>query len=105
MFTSSREPGAGGCDSSARCHYGQRRKEGWIDACAGDDCEGAGAGDDVASALLRRGGDERNTAAEYIANPLGTDAGHYLELIGSKDGSFDVFNSRTNATKHYAAAH
>jgi competence protein ComEC len=51
------------------------------------------------------GGDERNTAAEYIANPLGTDAGHYLELIGSKDGSFDAFNSRTNATKHYAAAH
>jgi competence protein ComEC len=49
------------------------------------------------------GGDEHNTAAEFIANPQGTDPGHYLELIGDKDGSFDVLNSRTNASKHYAA--
>ena len=49
------------------------------------------------------GGPTRNTAAEYIANPLGTDAAHYLELTGSKDGSFDVLNSRTGASKHYAA--
>jgi hypothetical protein len=50
------------------------------------------------------GGDAHNTAAEFVANPLGADAGHYLELIGDKDGSFDVLNSRTNATKHYAAS-
>jgi competence protein ComEC len=49
------------------------------------------------------GGDEHNTSAEFIANLQGTDAGHYLELIGDKDGSFEVLNSRTNATKHYAA--
>jgi competence protein ComEC len=49
------------------------------------------------------GGDAHNTAAEFIANPQGTDPGHYLELTGDKDGSFDVLNSRTNATKHYAA--
>jgi len=51
------------------------------------------------------GGDAHNTATEYIANPLGTDAGHFLELIGNPDGSFDVRNERTGATKHYAAAH
>jgi competence protein ComEC len=28
---------------------------------------------------------------------------NYLELIGKADGSFDVFNSRTQQTKHYAA--
>ncbi len=49
------------------------------------------------------GGAEHNTDAAYIANPPGTDAGHYLELIGSTDGSFDVLNSRTKAVKHYAA--
>ena len=49
------------------------------------------------------GGAEHNTAEEYIANPLGTDAGHYLELTGSSDGSFDVLNSRTKAVKHYNA--
>ena len=49
------------------------------------------------------GGDEHNTAAEFVANPQGTDPGHYLELIGNRDGSFDVLNSRTNETKHYAA--
>ncbi|RSL17610.1 metallo-beta-lactamase superfamily protein [Edaphobacter aggregans] len=51
------------------------------------------------------GSEAHNTAAEYIANPLGTDAGHFLELIGNPDGSFDVRNERTGATKHYAAAH
>jgi beta-lactamase superfamily II metal-dependent hydrolase len=50
------------------------------------------------------GGDAHNTAAEYIANPQGPDAGHYLELIGTRQGSFDVLNSRTGQTKHYAAA-
>jgi hypothetical protein len=47
----------------------------------------------------------RDCEPHYAVRDLGADAGHYLELIGSKDGSFDVFNSRTNATKHYAAAH
>jgi len=51
------------------------------------------------------GGAQHNTAAAYIANVQGVDGGHYLELTGSKDGSFDVLNSRTGATKHYAAKH
>jgi hypothetical protein len=42
-------------------------------------------------------------AAEFIANPQGPDAGNYLELTGHGDGSFDVFNSRTQDTKHYPA--
>jgi competence protein ComEC len=46
---------------------------------------------------------EHNTAAEYIANPQGTDAGNYLKLTASPKGSFAVFNSRTGATKDYAA--
>ena len=49
------------------------------------------------------GGPENNTAAELIANPQGPDAGHYLELTATDDGSFDVTNSRTGLTKHYAA--
>ena len=51
------------------------------------------------------GGEAHNTAPEYIANPLGTDEGHYLELTANTDGSFDVHNERTGTTKHYAAAH
>ena len=50
------------------------------------------------------GGLKNNTAEEYIANPEGTDAGHYLELIGALDGSFEVMNSRTDRVKKYAAA-
>jgi competence protein ComEC len=49
------------------------------------------------------GGEEHNTAKEYIANPQGRD-GNYLELIGSGDGSFDVMNSGTKQTKHYGVA-
>ncbi len=49
------------------------------------------------------GGEEHNTAKEYIANPQGVE-GDYLELIGSGDGSFDVMNSRTKQAKHYAVA-
>ena len=49
------------------------------------------------------GGPENNTAEEYIANPQGPDAAHMLELEASKDGSFDVTNTRTGVTKHYAA--
>jgi competence protein ComEC len=49
------------------------------------------------------GGAAHNVASEFIANPEGPDAGNYLELIGKTDGSFDVFNSRTQKTKHYPA--
>jgi beta-lactamase superfamily II metal-dependent hydrolase len=47
------------------------------------------------------GGDAHNVPAEFIANPPGPDSGHYLKLTASPDGSIDVFNSRTNETKHY----
>ena len=47
------------------------------------------------------GGQELNTADDYIANTE-TDAGNYLELQGSGDGSFDIRNSRTGSVKHYA---
>lgn len=50
------------------------------------------------------GGPENNTAEEYIANPQGPDAAHMIELVASKNGSFDVKNDRTGVTKHYAAA-
>jgi competence protein ComEC len=49
------------------------------------------------------GGAAHNVAAEFIANPDGPDAGNYLELTAKTDGSFDVFNARTQKTKHYAA--
>jgi beta-lactamase superfamily II metal-dependent hydrolase len=47
------------------------------------------------------GGTARNVSKEFIANPDGPDAGHYLELIARPDGSFSVFNSRTEKTKDY----
>ena len=49
------------------------------------------------------GGSEHNVAADFIANPQGPDAGNYLKLTSQPDGSFDVFNSRTQKTKHYSA--
>jgi len=49
------------------------------------------------------GGAAHNTAAEYIANQLGPDAGHYLKLTAAPDGSFDILNARTGTTKHYDA--
>ena len=49
------------------------------------------------------GGPANNSAPEYIANLAGTDQGYYLELTGSKDGSFEVFNARTKAVRSYAA--
>ncbi|MGH9511088.1 MAG: ComEC/Rec2 family competence protein [Terriglobales bacterium] len=50
------------------------------------------------------GGAEHNTAAEFIANLSDSpDPGNYLELTAHKNGSFDVFNSRTQKTKHYPA--
>jgi competence protein ComEC len=47
------------------------------------------------------GGAAHNVAAEFIANPQGTEAGSYLELTGYADGAFEVFNSRTQETKKY----
>jgi competence protein ComEC len=44
-----------------------------------------------------------NTAAEYIANPSGSDAANYLKLTGNPGGSFAILNSRTGKTKDYAA--
>jgi beta-lactamase superfamily II metal-dependent hydrolase len=44
-----------------------------------------------------------NTAAQYIANPPGTDAANYLKLAVSPNGSFKMFNARTGETKDYAA--
>jgi competence protein ComEC len=49
------------------------------------------------------GGSAHNVAPEYIANPDGPDGGNYLELIAHPNGSFAVFNSRTQKTKEYAA--
>jgi competence protein ComEC len=44
-----------------------------------------------------------NVAPEFIANPEGTDAANYLELTAWPDGRFEVFNSRTQQSKHYSA--
>jgi len=48
------------------------------------------------------GGAAHNVADSFIANITGPDAGHYLKLTASPDGGFDVYNARTQATKHYA---
>jgi beta-lactamase superfamily II metal-dependent hydrolase len=49
------------------------------------------------------GGAEHNVADYLIANPAGSaDAGNYLKLTAFADGSYNVYNSRTQATKHYA---
>ncbi len=49
------------------------------------------------------GGQEHNTAEKYITNPRGADEGHFLKLVGNRDGSFEVTNGRTNFTQAYAA--
>jgi beta-lactamase superfamily II metal-dependent hydrolase len=49
------------------------------------------------------GGADHNTAAEYIANPQGSDRGNYLLLTASPNGSFSVFNSGNKKSKNYAA--
>ena len=52
------------------------------------------------------GGAAHNVADTYIANLSGTaDAGNYLKLTASRDGSFEVYNARTQAMKHYAPTH
>ena len=49
------------------------------------------------------GGAAHNVAAEFIANPDGPDAAHGLELTAHPDGSFEVFNARTQKSKPYPA--
>jgi competence protein ComEC len=49
------------------------------------------------------GGAAHNVPAEFIANPEGPDAGNDLELTAWGDGSFEVFNLRTQKTKRYPA--
>jgi len=44
-----------------------------------------------------------NVADTFIANLSGPDAGNYLKLSAWADGHFEIFNSRTQATKRYAA--
>jgi beta-lactamase superfamily II metal-dependent hydrolase len=51
------------------------------------------------------GGAAHNVADPFIANVSGPDTGNYLQVTAWADGSFEVLNSRTQATKHYAPAH
>jgi beta-lactamase superfamily II metal-dependent hydrolase len=50
------------------------------------------------------GGASHNSTEPFIANLTGPDAGNYLKLTAWPDGSFDIFNSRTQTTRHYPAA-
>ena len=52
----------------------------------------------------KEGGAAHNTPDPLIANLQGPDEGNYLKLTVSSDGSMEVYNSRTRATKHYPAA-
>lgn len=47
------------------------------------------------------GGAAHNVASEFIANPSSSGDGRYLQLTGRLDGSFEVFNSRTQTSKSY----
>ena len=47
------------------------------------------------------GGSSHNVKPDFIANPKGPDAANYLQLNAFPDGSFEVFNSRTQKTKTY----
>lgn len=51
------------------------------------------------------GGASHNVAEPLIANLSGPDAGNYLKLTAWPDGSFDIFNSRTQANKRYRTPH
>jgi beta-lactamase superfamily II metal-dependent hydrolase len=48
------------------------------------------------------GGAGHNAAEPFIANLSGPDSGNYLKLSAWPDGQFEMFNSRTQATKRYA---
>lgn len=51
------------------------------------------------------GGETHNVPAARIANLSGAaDAGNYIKVTASPDGSFAVYNARTKATKDYAAS-
>jgi competence protein ComEC len=47
------------------------------------------------------GGPAHNVSNEFIANPEGPDVANYLQLTGNVDGSFAIYNSRTQKTKNY----
>jgi beta-lactamase superfamily II metal-dependent hydrolase len=49
------------------------------------------------------GGAKHNVSDEFIANIHGDDTGFYIKVTAWPDGSFDVYNARTKAAKHYAA--
>lgn len=49
------------------------------------------------------GGATHNVPTEFIANPHGPDGGHYFKLTAWPNGTFEVFNSRTQKTKRYPA--
>jgi competence protein ComEC len=49
------------------------------------------------------GGAAHNSAGSLIANLAGPDAGNYLKLSVWEDGNLEVYNSRTQNTKHYAS--
>lgn len=49
------------------------------------------------------GGVAHNSAEPFIANVSGPDRGNYLKLLVWSDGSFEVYNSRTQTAKNYAA--
>ena len=55
------------------------------------------------------GGPAHNSENAQIANPAGgqggMDAGYLLRVGVERDGSVDVWNSRTGETRHYAARH
>jgi len=55
------------------------------------------------SHFSKEGGTAHNVADPFIANLAGPDAGNYLKVTAWKDGSFEVFNSRTETSEHYAA--
>jgi hypothetical protein len=51
------------------------------------------------------GGTAHNVAESFIANQAGpADPGNYLTLTATADGRFEVYNSRTQATKHYTTS-
>ena len=52
----------------------------------------------------KEGGAAHNSPEPLIANLLGSDAGNYLKLTVWLDGTLEVFNSRTQASRHYTAA-
>jgi beta-lactamase superfamily II metal-dependent hydrolase len=48
-----------------------------------------------------KAGAANNTRPEYIANLQGEDTGYYLELTAKHDGSFSIYNPRTNLETSY----